>query len=194
MHSEYSVSDGMLRLDQAVKRALEDHQGALALTDLSNLFGLVKFYKEARARGLKPIVGCDLWISLEGFGGGQDKASRLLLLAQDRSGYLRLCELLSRAWLENQVRGRPEVRFEWFKEHGTGGLIALSGAQAGDVGMAIANDQLQVAVGLAQRWAALFPQRYYLELQRYGQNGAESYIAQALGLARELDLPVVATH
>jgi len=194
MHSEYSVSDGMLRLDQAVKRALEDHQGALALTDLSNLFGLVKFYKEARARGLKPIVGCDLWISQEGFGGGQDKASRLLLLAQDRSGYLRLCELLSRAWLENQVRGRPEVRFEWFKEHGTGGLIALSGAQAGDVGMAIANDQLQVAVGLAQRWAALFPQRYYLELQRYGQNGAESYIAQALGLARELDLPVVATH
>src|ERR1051325_8633990 len=99
MHSEYSVSDGIVRIDDAVKRAAADHMPALALSDSGNLFGLVKFYGAARAAGVKPIIGADCWIENPG---DRDKPVRMLLLCASRAGYLRLCDLLSRAWLRNQ--------------------------------------------------------------------------------------------
>ena len=110
LHSEFSVADGMVRLDDAVKAAAADGQGALALTDLANLFGQIKFYKEARGKGVKPIIGCDAWIST-----GDDRQhpsyqpARLLLLVKNKQGYLNLCELLSKAWLVNQI-GRASCR------------------------------------------------------------------------------------
>src|SRR5437660_11098646 len=103
MHSEYSVNDGIVRIEQAVKRAAADGMPALALTDSANLFGMVKFYGAARAAGVKPIIGADCWVENEA---ERDKPSRLLLLCASRAGYRRLCELLSRAWLTNQYRGR----------------------------------------------------------------------------------------
>ncbi len=138
LHSEYSISDGIVRLDAAVERAAADGMPALALTDLANVFGLVKFYQAARGKGLKPIVGCDLWITNE-----QDRGKpyRLLLLCQNRAGYLRLCKLLSRAYRDNQHRGRAEVAKAWFRELGTEGLIALSAGCMGDVGHALAGRQ-----------------------------------------------------
>src|SRR5216110_1336214 len=96
LHSEYSIVDGMVRLDDAVAAAAADRMPALALTDLANVFGMVKFYKAARAAGVKPIIGCDVWITNES---ERDKPHRLLLLTQSRAGYLRLSELLTRAWL-----------------------------------------------------------------------------------------------
>ena len=193
LHSEYSISDGIVRIDPVVLCAAADGQGALALTDLSNLFGLVRFYKGARARGVKPIAGCDVWISRDG-DATQKQSPRLLLLARNRQGYLALCTLLSRAYLENSAHGRPEIRFEWFAQAGTAGLIALSGAQGGDIGIALAAGQGATALRHAKRWAAAFPDAFYIELQRYGQPGAETYIEHACALAAELDLPVVATH
>src|SRR5438034_10064835 len=124
LHSEYSIVDGMVRLDEAVAAAAADRMPALAITDLANVFGMVKFYKAARAAGVKPVIGCDVWITNES---ERDKPHRLLLLTQSRPGYLRLSELLTRAWLENQYPGRAELRKTWFGE-GTEGLIALSGA------------------------------------------------------------------
>jgi len=191
LHSEYSISDGLVRLDQAVERAAADHMPALALTDLANVFGLVKFYQAARESGIKPIVGCDLWIANEQ---DRDKPYRLLLLCQNRAGYLRLCELLSRAYRSNQHRGRAEVAASWFAELGTEGLIALSGASLGDVGHALAADNAVLARRLAQDWAALFPGRYYLELQRAGHAEDDGHVQRALRLAGRLRLPVVATH
>ena len=193
MHSEYSISDGIVRIDAGVAAAAQDRQPALALTDLSNLFGLVRFYKAARAAGVKPIAGCDVWITGEGEG-SQKVASRALLLARNRVGYLALCELLSRGYLENAGQGRAELRFEWFAEVGTSGLIALSGAQGGDVGLALGGGRHAQALQHARRWAERFPGAYYIELQRYGQPDAESYIDAAVSLAGELGLPVVATH
>ena len=193
MHSEYSISDGIVRIDGAVDAAAKDAQPALALTDLSNFFGLVRFYKAARAKGVKPIAGCDVWISGE-TEGAQRSASRALLLAKNHEGYLALCTLLSRAYLENAGQGRAELRFEWFAEAGTAGLIALSGAEGGDIGMAIAAGRDSMAIAHARRWARSFPRAFYLELQRYGQADAERYIAAATAIAGELDLPVVATH
>jgi DNA polymerase-3 subunit alpha len=178
-----------VRIDEVVERAAADGMPALAITDLANVFGMVKFYKAARAAGVKPIVGCDVWITNES---ERDKPHRALLLAQSRAGYLRLSELLSRAWLENQHRGRAEMRKGWFAE-GSEGLIALSGALQGEVGAALLQDPAR-ARQAASEWTLLFPGRYYLELQRAGGPQTEHYIEAALRLAGECALPVVATH
>ena len=190
LHSEYSISDGMVRVDEAVSAARNDGMPALALTDLNNVFGLVKFYQSARGNGLKPIVGCDVFISNDV---DRDRPHRLLLLCQSREGYLLLCRLLSRAYLENQHRGRAELRRAWFHE-GTAGLIALSGAHLGDVGCALLSGNAQQAKQFAQEWAGLFNNRYYLEVQRSGFADEEHYIQAAAQLAAGLGLPVVATH
>jgi len=189
LHSEYSITDGIVRIDDAVERAAADGMPALAISDLANVFGMVKFYKAARAAGVKPIIGCDTWISNES---ERDKPHRLLLLAQSHAGYLRLSGLLSRAWLENQHRGRAEMRKSWFEE-GSEGLIALSGALQGEVGGALLQDP-ERARQAAGEWARLFPGRYYIELQRAGASQTEHYIEAALRLAGEGSLPVVATH
>ncbi|HEX2198919.1 MAG TPA: DNA polymerase III subunit alpha [Burkholderiales bacterium] len=191
MHSEYSVSDGIVRLEDAVQRAAADGMPALALTDLANLFGLVKFYGAARSAGVKPIVGADCWVQHPA---DRDKPSRILLLCASRAGYLRLCDLLSRAWLRNQHRSRAEVARAWLKEGGTEGLIALSGASFGDVGQALLADSTETAERLAKEWSALFPGRYYIELQRAGFPAGEALLSRSVALATRLGLPVVATH
>src|SRR5580765_5393306 len=190
MHSEYSVNDGIVRLDDAVRRAAEDGMPALALTDAANLFGMVKFYGAARAAGIKPVIGVDCWLQNDA---DREKPFRVLLLCASRQGYLRLCDLLSRAWLKNQHRGRGELRREWLEED-SGGLIALSGWAAGDVGQALLSDHNEAAEREARRWAAAFPGRYYLELQRAGQPNTDALVSRSVALATRLKLPVVATH
>ncbi len=191
LHSEYSIVDGIARLDGAVAAAQADAMPALALTDLSNVFGMVKFYQDARSQGIKPIIGCDVWISNEADRG---KPFRALLLCASSAGYLRLCDWLTRAYRNNQHRGRAEIHKKWLSETGTEGLIALSGAHLGDIGHALLADNLEQAKKLAQEWAQLFPQRFYIELQRAGHPHSEHYAKRAVRLASGLKLPVVATH
>jgi DNA polymerase-3 subunit alpha len=190
LHSEYSISDGMVRVEEAVAAAQRDSMPAVALTDLNNFFGLIKFYKAARGAGIKPIAGCDVFITNDA---DRERPYRLLLLCQSAAGYLLLCRLLSRAYLENQHRGRAELRREWFRQD-TVGLIALSGAHLGDVGSALLSGNAALARQLAQEWASLFNDRYYFEIQRAGFADEEHYINAATRLADELGLPVVATH
>jgi DNA polymerase-3 subunit alpha len=193
-HTEYSVVDGTLRIDDAAAAAKADSQAALAITDLSNLFGAVKFYKACRGKGVKPIIGVDVYLEPDPPVSGSDKqASRLMLLAQDRTGYLNLCELLGRAWVQNAQRAQAWVKWEWLAERGAG-LIALSGADLGVVGSALlAGDPARAAVA-ARRLAELFPGRFYIELQRAGLPNHEPHVRAAVPLAAELGLPVVATH
>ena len=200
LHSEYSIVDGIVRIEEAAAAAATDGMPALALTDLCNVFGLVKFYKETRSKGVKPVIGCDLWLENEA---DRDKPYRMLLLCQSREGYLRLCDLLTRAYRTNQYRGRPEFKKSWFADGGTEGLIALSGAHQGDVGQALAADNLKQAQRLAGEWNKLFPGRFYIEIQRLGKgalvSGAasvpvETCVQRALALASKLKMPVVATH
>jgi len=191
LHSEYSVSDGIVRIDEAVQRAAADGMPALALTDAANLFGMVKFYVAARAAGVKPVLGADCWIEN---GAERDKPFRLLLLCASPAGYHRLCDLLSRAWLSNHHRGRALIAPAWLEEGGTAGLIALSGFLAGELAPALLSDQTASAERIARGWAALFPARYYIELQRAGQPGGEALVARSVALATRLRLPVVATH
>ena len=190
LHSEYSIADGIVRIGEAVGAAKADAMPALALTDLSNVFGLVKFYKETRGAGIKPVVGCDVFVTNDA---ARDQPFRLLLLCQSHAGYLRLCELLTRAYLENQYRGRPEIRKHWLKE-GTQGLIALSGAHMGEVGVTLLNGNAVSASVVAREYAGLFPDRFYLEVQRYGAPREEAHLRATVRLADELALPVVATH
>jgi DNA polymerase-3 subunit alpha len=191
VHTEYSIADSIVRIDSLIEAALQDRQPAVAMTDAANFFGWIKLYKAARAKGIKPLLGVDIWLSNEA---DRDRPYRALLLARDHAGYLRLCDLVSRSWLNNEYRGRGEMLEAWFDEPGNEGLILLSGAQGGDVGQALLADQHDLARELAQRWAGRFPGAYYLELQRIGTRESESQTRQAARLAAELGLPVVATH
>ena len=190
LHSEFSIADGTVRIDDAIAAATADAMPALALTDLSNVFGLVKFYRAARENGLKPIVGCDVWLTHES---ERDAPYRALLLCANRDGYLKLCDWLSRAFRSNQHRARAEISKDWF-DSGTEGLIALSGARDGDIGQALLQGNASGARRLAQSWARLFPNRFYLEVQRAGRPDDDALVAATVGLAGETELPVVATH
>jgi DNA polymerase-3 subunit alpha len=200
-HTEFSVVDGTLRVDDAVKAAAQDGQPAMAITDLANLFGGVKFYSGARKKGVQPILGADIWLEPEVAGPASEPraASRLLLLVQSKTGYLNLCELLSRAWVTNVQRNQAWVTWENLAELADG-LIALSGAplggtgQGGAIALAAAQGDMERAEALARRLAGLFPNRFYLELQRAGLPGQEAWVRAAVPLAAKLGLPVVATH
>ena len=194
LHSEYSVTDGIVRLDDAVARAAAHRMPALALTDLTNLFGLVKFYKAARGKGVKPVLGCDVFLANKA---DPDRPYRMLLLVRSHQGYLQLCELLSRACLAPRQRGRAEITRQMLREVGVDGLIALSGAAGGDVGEALAQGNADQAASRARYWATLFPGAFYLELQRVhprGHSAQEALIAATAELAADLGLPLVTTH
>jgi DNA polymerase-3 subunit alpha len=199
-HTEFSVVDGTLRVDDAVQAAAADRQGALAITDLSNLFGAIKLYSAARKSGVKPIIGAELWLEPEGgldagsVGSHGTKAlARIVVLVCSRQGYLHLCELLSRAWLHGGQRAQSSVQWSWLAELGDG-LIVLSGAEQGPVGQALVALDAARAKSLAQKLAELFPGRFYVELQRAGLPGNEAHVRAAVALAASLKLPVVATH
>ena len=191
LHTEYSVIDGTTRIAEVVKAAAADGQPALAITDLSNLFGTIKFYKEGRKRGVKPLIGAEVWLENLGMEAGQ--LTRVLLLVQDHSGYLNLSELLARAWTQNAGKAQATVTLAWLREL-NGGLICLSGAQAGPVGQALLQGDEARALDAALQLASVFPHRFYLELQRAGRPEDEPQVAAAVQLALRLGLPVVATH
>ncbi|MES2841146.1 MAG: DNA polymerase III subunit alpha [Pseudomonadota bacterium] len=200
LHTEFSVVDGTNRIDEVVAAAAADSQPALAITDLSNLFGAVKFYKAARGVGVKPIIGAE--VMLQGFseetpgampGSHQPAAPRVLLLVQDHQGYLNLSELLARAWTRNEGRGQALVHRDWLQECNAG-LIMLSGAQSGPVGQALMQGDTQRATDMALQLSTMFTHRFYLELQRAGRADDERHVSQAVQLAARLHLPVVATH
>ncbi|HKB53955.1 MAG TPA: PHP domain-containing protein, partial [Ramlibacter sp.] len=191
LHTEFSIVDGTNRIDETVKAAAADQQPALAISDLNNLFGAIKFYKEARGAGVKPIVGAE--VMLQGIGPDPTAICRIVLLVQEHQGYLNLCELLARAWTRNVVKAQGVCRFEWLGEL-AGGLIALSGAQAGPMGQPLAQGDEQRAGATALALASVFPHRFYVELQRAGRADDEAHVAAAVQLAARLKLPVVATH
>ena len=191
LHSEFSVVDGTNRIDDAVQVAADDKQPALALTDLNNLFGTIKFYKQARSIGVKPLLGAEIY--LESLTQDINHLSKMILLVQSQQGYLNLCELLSRGWTQNVHKAVGVIKLAWLQELSQG-LIALSGAQSGPVGQALVQGDLSRASELALQIAGIFPHRFYIELQRAGRADDEAHVVAAVQLASHLNLPVVATH
>ncbi len=194
LHSEFSVVDGTVRIEEAAKAAAGAGQAALALTDLSNLFGAVKFYKDARGKGIKPILGAELFLDMGSAEAGKEPVlARVVLLVQNKQGYLNLCELLARGWTKNAVRANAVMKLVWLQELSEG-LILLSGAQAGPLGSALLQGDQGKAAELALQLSSSFPHRFYIELQRAGRFDDEAHVAAAVQLAAKCKLPVVATH
>ena len=198
LHSEYSITDGLTRIDEAIAAAAADGQPALAITDLANLFGMVKFYSAARGKGVKPIIGCDVWLADEDSGDRNDSASRLLLLVRNRAGYRRLCELLTAAYMAPRRHGRVGITRSQLSQGDNSGLIALSGGPLGDIGQLLAAGKADQADVRAEAWSRLFPGAYYIEVQRPSAldraAATEMLVAASADLAARLDLPLVATH
>ena len=190
LHTEYSLVDGIVRIKPLVKAVAEGGMPAVAVTDQSNLFAMVKFYKAAMASGIKPIIGVDVFLEYEQ---ESSKPYRLTLLCKDLNGYRNLTRLVSRSYIEGQHRGRPIIKPEWF-QGSTEGLIALSGGRLGDVGQALLAGKRELAVERITDWLRLFGDSYYLELQRTGREGEEDYLHGAVELAAALDVPVVASN
>ncbi|MCW5230380.1 DNA polymerase III subunit alpha [Verminephrobacter eiseniae] len=189
MHTEFSVVDGTNRIDEVARAAAADGQPALAITDLNNLFGAVKFYKATRSQGVKPIVGAEIFLP----GPAGAAPARLIVLVQSHQGYLNLSELLTRAWTRGVVKNQALCHWAWLEELAEG-LIVLAGAQAGPVGQALLKGDGAGAAETALRLAGMFPHRFFIELQRAGRADDESHVAAAAALAARLRLPVVATH
>ncbi len=190
LHSEFSLIDGIVKIKPLTKRLVEMDMPAIAITDHCNLFALVKFYKAAISQGIKPIAGADVLIV-----NPEDPATpfRLTLLVNQQQGYTTLTELISKAYQEGQHQGVPMLQRAWLEQNHTG-LIALSGAMDGDIGKALLAENHGLAKQLAAYWQDLFPNSFYLELQRVGKPEEERYIAAAIDLAIAADLPVVATN
>jgi len=191
LHTEFSVVDGTNRIDDVIAAAVADNQPALAITDLSNLFGGIKFYKQARAKGTKPVLGAEIF--LEGLGTDPTALTRMVLLVQNKQGYLNISELLARGFTQNVVKNQAVIKLAWLQELNEG-LICLSGAQAGPVGQALVQCDAERAREVALQLAGVFPHRFYLELQRAGRAEDEAHVAAAVQLAARIRLPVVATH
>ena len=190
VHSEFSLIDGIVRIKDLVKSAANDHMPAVALTDQSNMYALIKFYKAALGAGVKPIIGADIWLENE-----EDPVSpfRLTLLAQNKVGYRHISEIISQAYSHNQHHDKAVVRKEWLFERSEG-IIVLSGFRDGDVGQQIIKGNLNIAETLLAHYVEHFGDRFYLELQRTGRENEEIVIKATMGLASKLTVPVVATN
>lgn len=190
LHTEYSLVDGVVRIKPLMKTASEQNMPAIALTDQSNLFAMVKFYRAAMAAGIKPIIGVDIWVrpAVE-----TEQPCRMVLLCQNNEGYLNVTQLISRAYLDGQHGGIPMVEVDWLRELNQG-IIALSGGREGDVGRALLSGNQMQAQELLKAWQGIFPDAFYLELQRTGREGEEEYLHAAVSLALATNTPVVATN
>jgi DNA polymerase-3 subunit alpha len=189
VHSEYSLTDSTIRVDELVDACVRAEMPAVALTDQANLFALVKFYQAAEAAGIKPIAGSDLWIADPE---DRSRPQRLTVLCQNREGYLNLSRLLSRAYIENRHGDHALVDASWF-EGANAGLIALAGHDS-DIGRLLLGGRDEAARTRAEWWRARFPQRLYLEVARTQRAHEEAFLAGALDLAARLDLPAVASN
>jgi len=190
LHTEYSLVDSTIRIKQLMPAVEEGGMPAVAMTDQNNLFAMVKFYRAARAQGLKPIFGVDVLLEDEA---DETLLFHMILLCQNNTGYHNITKLISLAFMEGQKLGIPRVTRSWIAEHGEG-VIALSGARDGDVGYSLLAGNHEQAKARLQEWQKIFPDRYYLELQRTGRENEDEYFHAAIKLAEETGTPVVATN
>ncbi|SFM31387.1 DNA polymerase III subunit alpha [Halopseudomonas yangmingensis] len=190
LHTEFSLVDGLVKIKPLIKALEQAGMPAVAVTDQSNMCSLVKFYKTAMGAGIKPICGADVWL----LGRDEpDQLGRLTLLAMDQQGYRNLTELISRGFTEGQRNGLATLQREWLAS-ASDGLIALCGAREGEIGQALLADNQPLADQLLAYWMGVFPQRFYLELQRTSRLNDEEHLHAAVALASRSGCPVVATN
>ena len=190
LHTEYSLLDSTIRIKSLLAAAVKQQMPALVITDHNNLFALVKFYRAAMQRGVKPVIGAEILLQNPQ---NSKHPFHAILLCKDKQGYQNLTRIISRAYLEGQSSGKPLVERKWVSE-AAAGLIMLSGAQQGDIGQLICAGKIAQAAATLQRWQTIFTDNFYLELQRVGHENTEYYITNALQLSDKYKIPVVATN
>ncbi|ENM3779733.1 DNA polymerase III subunit alpha [Vibrio paracholerae] len=190
IHSDFSMVDGLSKVPPLVKKVAAMGMPAMALTDFTNLCGLVKFYSTAHNCGVKPIIGADFTLQSEEFG---EELTKLTLLAKNNVGYKNLTLLISKAYLRGHVQHQPVIDKAWLVEHAEG-LIVLSGGKSGEVGRALLKGNQQQVERCIEFYQTHFADHFYLELIRTGRADEESYLHFALDVAEQYDLPVVATN
>jgi DNA polymerase-3 subunit alpha len=197
LHTQYSLLDGTTRIDDLMARAKELNMPAVALTDHGNMFGAVKFYQAAKKAGVKPLIGCEVYVAPgsrhdRGSGRVSGRAYHMLLLAQNHIGYENLCSLVTAGFTEGMYYF-PRVDRELLEKHAEG-LICTSACLRGEVNDHLLNGNREAAREAAGFYKELFPGRYYLELQDHGLEEDQRLIPEAVSLAREMELPLVASN
>ena len=181
-HSEYSLVDGLFRVKELVDQVAQYGMPAVALTDESNLFALVKFYRACLSQGVQPIIGTDCWVK------GADGFGRLTLIAMNQEGYKNLLELLSLGWLKGQEGDYALLEWEWVVEN-SAGLICLTGATEGEIGRLVAARQIEKADAVLDKYHAVFADRLYVELTRVGLSGETALAHYAVQAADQRLIP-----
>ena len=189
VHSEYSLVDGIIRVDELLDRSIGLGYHSVALTDLTNLFGLIEFYRSARSRGIKPIVGSEINVAKD-----KDSISApIVLLAMNKQGYINLTKLVSKAYVEGQVNGDPIVLFNWLEEFSEG-IIALSGGLEGHIGNSILAGNKQLSESRIDFFKKIYKDNFFIEVQRTGKPNEKEYNEAVLQFASRMEIPVVATN
>ncbi len=188
LHTEFSVTDSTVRIKPTIKQAKNFNMLALAITDLQNMFGLVKFYKGCREAGIKPIIGSEINVE------GAEFNYRLLVLAKNLAGYRQICEWLTKSYVENKILDMPYIKEDWLRSTSCQDVILLSGADHGDVGQYLKQNRYKDALSAAQKWQEVFADNYFLELQRVSHQDSEDLLQETVKLSSELQIPLVATH
>ncbi|WP_249672343.1 DNA polymerase III subunit alpha [Pseudomonas abieticivorans] len=190
LHTEYSLVDGLVRIKPLVKALTGLNMPAVAVTDQNNMCSLVKFYKAAQGAGIKPICGADLWLSNKDPDG---PLSRISLLAMNAQGYRNITELISRGFIDGQRNGQVIIEREWVAQ-ASAGVICLSSGKEGEIGQTLLGGNPADAEQLMREWMAVFPNRFYVEIQRTNRTNDEEYLHAAVALADKLGAPLVATN
>ena len=196
-HSEYSLLDGACRVRDMVKRAVELDMPAVAITDHGVLYGVIDFYREAKKQGIKPIIGCEVYVAprsrLDKEKAFDDNPCHLTLLCRDQQGYNNLVQLVSRAYLEGFYY-KPRVDRELLEEY-SGGLIALSGCVAGELPRLLLTGRYEQARETARYFEGIFGSgNFYIELQDHGLPEEKQVIPELVRISRETGIPLVATN
>jgi len=190
IHSEYSLIDGTVRIGPLCERIKELGMPAVALTDVVNTYGMVKFYRKCIANGIKPIIGMHAWIHNEE---DRNQPHRLLLLCRDNDGYHALCGLMSRAYLNNSGSSAVTIDVDWLQVHANG-FIVLAGGMEGAIGQALIAGHSERAEQIARKYLELFGDKFYIDISRTGRERESDYVSMVTRLAASLDIPVVATN
>ena len=195
VHSEYSLLDGMCRIKDLPKRAKELGQDAIALTDHGAMYGAVDFYKECKKEGIKPIIGCEVYVTKDRFDrsarSSGNEANHLVLLCKNEEGYNNLIQIVSAGFVEGFYY-KPRVDTEILKKY-KGGIIALSACLAGEIPRALLRGDNDAAEKKVLEYKGLFDE-FYIELQDHFIEEQKKLNPMLVKLARETDTPLVATN
>jgi DNA polymerase-3 subunit alpha len=190
VHTEFSIVDGLVRVDKLVEKVTELEMPAVAVTDHGNLFAMIKFYTAAMSAGIKPVCGCDVLIENPE---RPERPHALTLLVKNLEGYRNLTNLISMSYTDKVGHGLPQLRRQWLQQYAAG-LIVLSGAMSGDVGRALVDGDQAAAQSTLAWWMKLYPDSFYLSIARCGRSGEEAYIQAAVELAAKTGCPLVAVN